>query len=58
MIPPIGFKLDEATVEYLRDDLQMLMLHLNREGCIDDADTVEMCIERIDSAVRTFGVAS
>lgn len=56
MIPPIGFKLDAATVEYVLDDLfgYADWLHENghREGTLDDA------ISRIDSLVRSTGVAS
>lgn len=56
MIPPIGFKLDKATVEFLRDDFLAFSdwLHENghREGSLDDA------LSRIDSAVRIYGVTS
>lgn len=58
MIPPVDFKLDNATIEYLRDDLQGYVTHLDRNGRRDEANTVIEVIERMESAARTYGVTS
>lgn len=56
MIPPVGFKLDKATVDYLRADIigysDWLQEGGHREGTLDDA------LYLIESAVHIFGVTS
>lgn len=54
MIPPIGFKLDKATVDYLLYDIKAYDAYRARHGYgIGD---IEDAIERIETAVRIFGV--
>lgn len=53
MIPPIGFKLDKATVDYLLADMRAYQDH---QFAIGHDDDVQGGIDRIETAVRIFGV--
>lgn len=52
MIPPAGFKLDKATVDYLLADMRAYQDHQVARGYDDD---VQGGIDRIETAVRQWG---